>query len=53
MYIYMGHMKFEHTKLYENWFWPKNRINIVKEWVKNIDTIQKTIALSNGRYPGL
>lgn len=48
MYIYMGHMKFEHTKLYENWFWPKNRINIVKEWVKNIDTIQKTIALGNG-----
>jgi NAD(P)H-nitrite reductase large subunit len=48
MYIYMGHMKFEHTKLYEDWFWAKNRINIVKEWVKNIDTTQKIIALSNG-----
>ncbi len=47
MYIYMGHMKFEHTKLYEDWFWAKNRINIVKEWVKNIDTSQKIIALSN------
>lgn len=48
MYIYMGHMKFEHTKLYEDWFWAKNKINIVKEWVKSIDTIQKTIALGNG-----
>lgn len=48
MYIYMGHMKFENTKLYEDWFWVKNRINIVKDWVKNIDTIQKTIALGNG-----
>lgn len=48
MYIYMGHMKFEHTKLYEDWFWAKNRINLVKEWVKSIDTIHKTVALSNG-----
>lgn len=48
MYIYMGHMKFEHTKLYEDWFWAKNRINLVKDQVKSIDTTQKTIALSNG-----
>jgi NAD(P)H-nitrite reductase large subunit len=48
MYVFMGHMKFEHTKLYEDWFWAKNRINIIKEWVKNIDTAQKTIALSGG-----
>lgn len=48
MYVYMGHMKFENTKLYEDWFWAKNRINIIKEWVKNIDTDQKTIALSGG-----
>ena len=24
MYIYMGHMKFKHTKPYEDWFWAKN-----------------------------
>ena len=23
MYVYMGHMKFEHTQPYENWFWEK------------------------------
>jgi len=48
MYIYMGHMKFEHTKLYEDWFWAKNRINTVKSWVKNIQTDTKTIVLDNG-----
>ena len=26
MYVYMGHMKFEHTQPYENWFWKKNNI---------------------------
>jgi len=48
MYIYMGHMKYEHTKLYEDWFWAKNRINTVKAWVQNIDTDTKTIVLDNG-----
>jgi NADPH-dependent 2,4-dienoyl-CoA reductase/sulfur reductase-like enzyme len=48
MYIYMGHMKFEHTKLYEDWFWEKNRINIVKAWVKNIDIDGKSVLLHGG-----
>jgi hypothetical protein len=26
MYVYMGHLKFEHTKPYENFFWKKNKI---------------------------
>ena len=30
MYIYMGHMKYHHTKPYEDWFWKKNRIDLVK-----------------------
>ena len=48
MYVYMGHMKFEHTKLYEDWFWAKNHILTVKAWVKHIDTTAKTILLDNG-----
>ncbi|MFZ1561918.1 MAG: FAD-dependent oxidoreductase [Saprospiraceae bacterium] len=48
MYIYMGHIKFEHTKLYENWFWAKNRIKTIKAWVKDIDITTKTILLENG-----
>ena len=31
MYIYMGHMKYEHTKPYEDWFWKKNRIDLTSE----------------------
>ncbi len=29
MYVFMGHMKFEHTQPYENDFWKKNNINLV------------------------
>ncbi|AJR02548.1 NAD(P)/FAD-dependent oxidoreductase [Siansivirga zeaxanthinifaciens] len=47
MYIYMGHMKFEHTQPYENWFWEKNRINLKKGYVKQIETKSKTLLFAN------
>jgi NADH dehydrogenase FAD-containing subunit len=47
MYVYMGHMKFEHIKPYEDWFWEKNRFNLVHEWVKKVDFEKKSIVLSN------
>ena len=37
MYVYMGHMKFENTKPYEDWFWEKNKIALKRAWVKSID----------------
>jgi len=43
MYVYMGHMKFEHTQPYENWFWKKNNIDLKKGYVNNIDTDNKTL----------
>lgn len=43
MYIYMGHMKFEHTQPYENWFWDKNRIDLKEGFVTNIDTNTKAL----------
>lgn len=43
MYIYMGHMKYEHTKPYEDFFWEKNRIELLKTWVKKIDFAEKTL----------
>ncbi len=49
MYIYMGHMKFEHTQPYEPWFWKKNRINLIKKYVKKIDTQNKTLHFSNNK----
>jgi len=48
MYIYMGHMKFEHTQPYENWFWDKNRIDLKKGYVKSIDTNSKTLHFVKG-----
>jgi NADH dehydrogenase FAD-containing subunit len=45
MYVYMGHMTFEHTKPYEDWFWEKNRIGLVQDHVKQIDTEKKQLFL--------
>ena len=47
MYIYMGHMKFEHTQPYEPWFWEKNNINLKKGFVTNINTSNKEITFKN------
>lgn len=48
MYIYMGHMKFEHTQPYENWFWKKNRIELKKGYVNTIETKSKTLHFAEG-----
>jgi len=48
MYIYMGHMKFKHTKPYEDWFWEKNDLELKRELVTDIDTDQKSIKLASG-----
>ena len=48
MYVYMGHMKFEHTQPYENWFWKKNRIELKKGYVKQVETETKTLHFAEG-----
>ncbi len=48
MYIFMGHMRYKDTKPYEDWFWKKNRIDLVKAWVEEIDVDQKSVKLDNG-----
>lgn len=47
MYVYMGHMKFEHTQPYENWFWEKNRIELKNGYVESVDTTAKVLTFSN------
>lgn len=49
MYVYMGHMKWNHLKPYEDWFWEKNRIELKKAWVEKIDFDQKTLHFSVGQ----
>ncbi len=48
MYVYMGHMRFEDIKPYEDWFWEKNNINLVEGKVENIDFSSKTLNLDKG-----
>ena len=48
MYIYMGHMKYEHTKPYEDYFWEKNRIDLKRAYVEQIDHENKQLELSGG-----
>jgi NAD(P)H-nitrite reductase large subunit len=48
MYVYMGHMKFEHTQPYENSFWKKNRIDLKKGYVKQVDTDHKLLLFADG-----
>ncbi len=48
MYIYMGHMKFDHTKPYEDYFWEKNRINLKRAFVEQVDHKNKQLILSGG-----
>jgi len=48
MYIFMGHMKYENTKPYEDHFWVENRIDLLRAWVKEIDHQQNQIILDSG-----
>jgi len=50
MYIYMGHMRYEDTKPYEDFFWKKNKINLLNRFVTHIDLGQKQLSFSNGEH---
>jgi len=52
MYIYMGHMKYEHTKPYEDWFWKKNEINLVYNHVVQINPENRQLEFSDGNTIG-
>ena len=43
MYVFMGHMKFEHTQPYENDFWKKNNIDLIFNHVVDVDSDEKKV----------
>lgn len=47
MYVFMGHMKFEHTQPYEDQFWKKNKIKLVEGFVTAVESVSKTIILND------
>ncbi|WP_343488009.1 FAD-dependent oxidoreductase [Allomuricauda sp. d1] len=49
MYVYMGHMKFDHIKPYEDWFWQKNNIELVRGYVNQVDVENKKLILDGSR----
>ena len=49
MYVYMGHMKFEHIKPYEDGFWDKNRIELIRGYVTEVDPAGKVLTVGNSR----
>jgi NAD(P)H-nitrite reductase large subunit len=46
MYIFMGHLQLENTKLYENDFWPKNKITLLSDHITSIDKVKKELKTS-------
>jgi len=49
MYVYMGHMKFQNIKPYEDWFWEKNRIDLIFDRVEQVDLKTKLLLLASGK----
>ena len=48
MYVYMGHMKYENIKPYEDWFWEKNNFHLLQNYVTRVDTKSKFLELDDG-----
>ncbi|MCB0552873.1 MAG: NAD(P)/FAD-dependent oxidoreductase [Phaeodactylibacter sp.] len=49
MYVYMGHMRYEDIKPYEDWFWKKNRIELLRAYVERIDFDNKKLITREGQ----
>ncbi|MFT5286611.1 MAG: NADPH-dependent 2,4-dienoyl-CoA reductase/sulfur reductase-like enzyme [Planctomycetota bacterium] len=50
MYIFMGHMRYEDTKPFEDSYWAEQRLTLVRAWVTKIDTDAKQLEL-HGQAP--
>ena len=48
MYIYMGHMRYEDTKPYEDDFWIKNKINLLNKQVIQVIVKENKLIFSDG-----
>jgi NAD(P)H-nitrite reductase large subunit len=47
MYVFMGHLRWEDIKPYEDWFWKKNKIDLVFAHVTQIDTDNNKLLLDD------
>jgi len=47
MYLYMGHMQYQHLKPYEDWFWQENNINLMQAQVTAINFTRQQVILED------
>ena len=50
MYVYMGHLKWEHLEPYEKGFWQKNKIDLLNAEVTTINAKEKVVILADGQH---
>ena len=48
MYAYMGHLRQQDLKPYEDWFWAENRLDLVHATATALDTARQLLTLDNG-----
>jgi len=48
MYVYMGHMKWEHLKPYEDWFWKKNRLELKTGYISRVHPDANELEFDSG-----
>lgn len=48
MYIFMGHMRYQDTKPFENHYWDQNRLDRKRAWIQKIDTEAQTLHTFDG-----
>ncbi|MEQ8910429.1 MAG: FAD-dependent oxidoreductase [Vicingaceae bacterium] len=48
MYVYMGHMRYQDIKPYEDHFWAKNRIELKQAYVTKVKTKEQALIFSDG-----
>ncbi|PSR55589.1 FAD-dependent oxidoreductase [Adhaeribacter arboris] len=48
MYVYMGHLRADQMKPFEDWYWPENRIELKRDYVTRVDSSSKQLQLQSG-----
>lgn len=48
MYLYLGQLRFENIKGYEDWFWAEKQLTLKHAWVNAIDFTHQTLQLDSG-----
>ena len=48
MYVFMGHLRYEDTKPFEDTYWAEQRLDLVRDWVVAIDVDAKRLRLHRG-----